>query len=145
MNQKAVTTKKTFSRQTAVSVDIAASAEKVWALLTNAPEYTKWNTTIVSLDGEITPGNTIKLVSTLDPKRTFKLKVKVFEPASKLVWGDPMGARTYTLTPNRSGVTLTMSEKIGGPIYPLFASKIPSFDQSFDTFVADIKKEAERN
>ncbi len=144
MNSKALTTKNTFSRQTSVSVDIAASAEKVWAILTDAPRYTKWNSTIVSIDGEIAPGKTIKLVSTLDPKRIFKLRVKVFEPASKLVWGDPMGARTYQLTPNRNGVTLTMTERIGGPIFPLFASKIPSFDQSFDIFVANIKKEAER-
>lgn len=36
-----------------------------------------------------------------------------------------------------------MTEKIGGPIYPLFAKMIPSFDQSFEQYVKDLKKEAE--
>lgn len=141
---KAITTKSTFSRTTTIEADINAPARVVWAILTTAQNYTTWNSTIISIDGDIALGNTIKLVSKLDPKRTFKLKVKEFVPNQTLAWGDPMGKRTYTLE-DKSGVThFTMIEKIGGPVFPLFASKIPSFDQSFDTFVADIKKEAER-
>jgi hypothetical protein len=37
----------------------------------------------------------------------------------------------------------TMTEKIGGVMFPLFANKIPPFDQSFEQFTADLKKEAE--
>ena len=36
-----------------------------------------------------------------------------------------------------------MVEKIGGLLYPLFARMIPSFDQSFEQFAADLKKTAE--
>ena len=36
-----------------------------------------------------------------------------------------------------------MVEKIGGLMFPLFASQIPSFDESFEQFTADLKKEAE--
>jgi hypothetical protein len=36
-----------------------------------------------------------------------------------------------------------MREKIGGPLFPLFAGAIPSFDESFERFTADLKKEAE--
>jgi hypothetical protein len=36
-----------------------------------------------------------------------------------------------------------MSERIGGPLFPLFASYIPPFDESFERFAADLKKEAE--
>jgi hypothetical protein len=36
-----------------------------------------------------------------------------------------------------------MTEKIGGFMFPLFASKIPSFDQSFEKFTADLKAKAE--
>jgi hypothetical protein len=36
-----------------------------------------------------------------------------------------------------------MTEKIGGPLFPLFASSIPSFDASFERFAADLKREAE--
>ncbi len=141
---KAITTKSMFSRVTTVNTKIIAPASVVWAVLTNSQNYTAWNSTVISLVGDITPGGTIKLVSKLDPKRTFKLKVKEFVPNQILEWGDPMGKRTYTLE-EQSGVThFTMTEKIGGPIYPLFASKIPSLDESFEQFANDLKKEAEK-
>jgi uncharacterized protein YndB with AHSA1/START domain len=143
-NNKATTIRKTFSRTTSVSINIQADPSIVWALLTNASDYKRWNSTIVSIEGEIAAGEKIRLKSTLDPKRTFKLKVKKLEAEKSLVWGDAMGKRTYTLMPNGKGsVNFSMIEKIGGPIFPLFASKIPSFDASFDQFAADLKKEAE--
>lgn len=40
-NGKATTTKKTFSRETSVSIDIQADPRKIWGLLTNAENYPK--------------------------------------------------------------------------------------------------------
>ena len=143
-NGKAMTLKTLFSRTTSVALDIKSAPSIVWTLLTTAAGYTIWNTTIVSLEGDIALGNTIQLKSTLDPKRTFKLKIKEYVEQTKLVWGDAMGERTYFMTDNGSGqVHFSMSEKIGGPMFPLFASKIPSFDASFEQFAADLKKAAE--
>jgi uncharacterized protein YndB with AHSA1/START domain len=140
----ATTTKRLFSRETEVAVEIRARAADVWALLVDAAQYPKWSSTVVSIDGEIAPGATIKLKSTLAPKRTFKLTVRQFEPPTCLVWGDAMGRRTYRLTPNASGtVSFSMHEKIGGPLFPLFARMIPSFDAAFDQFAADLKRKAE--
>ena len=144
-NGQATTEKKTFSRTTSVSTSIQADAATVWGLLTDASNMANWNSTIVSVEGNIAVGEKIQLVSTLDPKRTFKLKVKEIVPNQKLVWGDAMGKRTYTLSPTANGVLFSMSEKIGGPIFPLFANKIPSFDESFEQFAADLKKAAESN
>lgn len=140
---KAVTTKKTFSRETRVSVRVEAAPSIVWALLTRASDYPRWNSTVVSITGEIKSGGSIELKSTLNEKRTFKLKVKEFVPEKRLVWGDAMGSRVYTLEKSGKGVQFTMSEKIGGPLFPLFAGMIPPFDESFDKFAADLKKEAE--
>lgn len=143
-NGKAVTIKKTFSRETSVSTTIKADASIVWALLTNAKDMARWNSTIVSVEGDITEGGKIQLKSKLDPKRTFKLKVKEFVPTKRLVWGDAQGNRIYTLTDNGNGTTtFSMNEKIGGPIFPLFAKMIPSFDASFEQMAADLKREAE--
>lgn len=140
----ATTTRRFFSRETSVSVDIAATADRVWALLTDVAGIPRWNSTVVSLTGEIKPGGRIALVSTLDPKRTFKLAVKGFEPGRRLVWGDAMGTRTHEITSRPGGgVTVTMHEKIGGPIFPLFARMIPPFDAAFDQFAADLKRAAE--
>lgn len=143
MNQKATTIRKTFSRETSVQASIAADPAIVWALLTHAADYPRWNSTVTSIQGEIKAGATIELKSILDAKRTFKLKVKEFEPQKRLVWGDAMGSRVYSLEKSGSGTQFSMTERIGGPMFPLFAGMIPSFDESFDKFAADLKKEAE--
>ena len=140
---KATTTKTTFSRETAVQIDIQADQSIIWNLLTNAADIPRWNSTIVSLEGDIKEGETVKLVSTLDESRTFKLKVKEMQPEGRLVWGDFQGSRVYLLSRNGENVTFSMSEKIGGPLFPLFSRLIPPFDDSFEQFAADLKKEAE--
>ncbi len=143
-NGKARTEKKTFSRETSVSIDIQSDPAIIWKLLTTAQEYPRWNPTVISIEGVIAKGNKIKLKSALDPKRVFKLQVKEMEDGKKLVWGDGMGTRIYTLKGNGRGITnLAMSEKIGGLMFPLFASQIPSFDGSFEQFALALKKEAE--
>jgi len=141
---KATTTKKTFSRETSVSTTIFADSAIVWALLTHASDFPRWNSTVTSVKGEIREGGTIELKSTLDEKRTFKLRVKEFVPGKRLVWGDSQGSRVYTLRKGDGGsVLFSMTEKIGGPLFPLFAKYIPPFDESFEKFAADLKKEAE--
>jgi len=143
-NGKAITVKKTFSRETSVSIDIKADAAIVWTLLTNAADFPRWNSTILSIEGDIKQGEKIKLKSTLDPKRAFKLIVKEFEPEIKLSWGDGKGIRTYTISKNgKETVTFSMTEKIGGLMFPMYAKYIPPFDKSFEQFAADLKKEAE--
>lgn len=141
---KATTTRKTFSRETSVSTTIFADPAIVWALLTHASDFPRWNSTVTSMKGEIREGGTVDLKSILDEKRTFKLKVKEFVPEKRLVWGDTMGTRVYTLDKVRAGeVRFMMWEKIGGPLFPLFAGSIPSFDETFERYAADLKKEAE--
>lgn len=142
-NGKASTTKKTFNRETTVRILIDAEASIVWALLTNAKDFTRWNSTVTSLEGNIAKGEKIKLKSTLDEKRTFKLKVKEMVPNKRMVWGDGKGERVYTLEKNGDGVAFCMTEKIGGLMFPMYAKYLPSFDESFEQFAADLKKEAE--
>ena len=138
------TTKKTFSRTTEVSIDIDAPADAVWALLVDAKSFPSWNSTVLELDGEIALGQTLKLKSTMAPERVFKLKVKSMDAPKTMVWGDMMGAREYSLQPTTDGTRFSMREKIGGPLFPLFARMIPDFDDAFNTFAADLKKAAER-
>lgn len=141
---KATTTRTTFSRETSVSTTINADPSIVWALLTNAADLPRWNSTVTSVKGNIREGETIELKSTLDEKRTFKLKVKEFVLEKRLVWGDAQGNRVYTIDKGSGkGVRFTMTEKIGGPLFPLFAGFIPSFDESFEQYAADLKREAE--
>lgn len=140
---KASTIKKTFSRETSVSILISADKAIIWSLLTNADDFPRWNSTITSLEGEIRLGEKIGLKSTLDEKRTFKLKIKELEPEQRLVWGDGQGNRVYMLATEGSAIRFTMMEKIGGLMFPMYAGMIPSFDESFEQFAQDLKREAE--
>ncbi|NOT76098.1 MAG: SRPBCC domain-containing protein [Cyclobacteriaceae bacterium] len=141
---KTTTIRKTFSRETSVMIEIQASPSVIWKLLTEAENYPKWNSTIVSIEGKIAKGEKIKLKSTLDTKRTFSLTVKEFESEKRLVWGDGQGNREYTIQSSGNGkATFTMDEKIGGLMFPLYASYIPPFDQSFEQFAADLKRASE--
>jgi uncharacterized protein YndB with AHSA1/START domain len=141
---KATTVKTTFHRETSVSIEIKADPGIVWALLTKAADYPRWNSTIISIQGNIALGEKIKLKSTLDSNRTFKLKIKEFEPEKRLVWGDGQGKRVFSIVKNENGnLTFTMTEKIGGFMFPMYAKMIPSFDQSFERFANDLKKESE--
>jgi len=143
-NGKATTEKKTFSRTTSVAADINADTAIIWKLLTTASDYPRWNSTVISVEGSIAAGQKIKLKSTLAPKRTFKLEVKEYLTGQRLAWGDGQGNRLYTLVKKDNGiVTFAMTEKIGGFMFPMYAKYIPSFDQSFEQFAADLKKEAE--
>ncbi len=142
-NGIATTSKKTFSRTTTISQKINAHPSIVWTLLSNADDYARWNSTIISIEGQIEEGEKIRLKSTLAPNRTFKLKIKEMKPHELLIWGDAMGKRTFRLTEEQEGTRFTMTERIGSVMFPLFAGKIPSFDEAFEQFTADLKKEAE--
>jgi uncharacterized protein YndB with AHSA1/START domain len=140
----ATTTKKLFSRTTTVSAAIQAPPAVIWSLLTDVERYLTWNSTLISIEGSIRPGGSIQLTSKLDSKRTFTLKIKDFQDPTRLVWGDAMGTRVYLLEDQEaSGTRFTMTETIGGPLFPLFASQIPSFDTSFEQLTLDLKRAAE--
>lgn len=141
----AQTTRAVFSRETRVSIEILATPEAIWDLLTDANRYPHWNSTVVSIRGQIAAGQAIGLESNLSPGKTFRLKVKAFEPPRRMVWGSMMGSRSFRVESIGNGLTrFEMSEKIGGPLFPLFARLIPSFDDSFNQFAADLKAAAEK-
>jgi len=144
MSVKAQTIRSTFSRETSISIDINADVSIIWALLTNAVDHPRWNSTVTFIEGQIALGEKIRLKSTLDAKRIFKLTVKEFVPGKRLVWGDSQGNRVYTMGQNSNGsAKFSMAEKIGGLMFPLYAGMIPPFDQSFEQFANDLKKESE--
>ncbi len=142
---QAHTVKKAFSRETIVEMDINSPTERVWQVLGQAEHYPKWTSTILALEGKIAPGESLRLRSALDPKRTFRLKVKALEPNGRMVWGGSMGERIFALTALPEGGTrFRMSEKIGSPLFFLFAGMIPPFDEAFDRFAQDLKLESEK-
>jgi hypothetical protein len=148
-NGTAITTKSTFRRTTSVAIRVNAKPDILWAMLTNADDFPRWNSTVTSIEGPIAQGNTIKVKVKIDAKRVFKLKVNVFEHKSRMTWEQGMapffkGVRTYTLTPNSDvSTTFAMEETMGGLMFPMAAGSIPDFKAPFEQYAADVKKEAE--
>lgn len=130
-----------------VGATIAAEPEVVWALLTDAEGYPRWNSTVISIDGEIAASQEIALRSKVDPERTFELTVSTFDENRTLVWEDGGGAfrgvRTFTLTPRGDGTTeFRMAEVFTGSMMGMIEGKLPDFRPSFDAFAADLSRAA---
>jgi hypothetical protein len=139
----------TFRMETAVAINIKASADKIMALLTNASGFTKWNSTVISVDRQIKQSEKIKLVSKLDPKRTFNLKVSELTPTT-MVWQDgfaPMfsGVRTFSLTTKSDGTTdFSMVEVFKGIMLPMIKGSLPDFKPNFEQYALDLKTAVEK-
>lgn len=148
---RVIHSRRAFRMEIAVSIQIAASAEKVWSLLTTAQDFARWNSTIERIEGKIALGETIRLWAKAAPGRVFKLKITAFRPPEQLVWQDGMypmfqGSRRYTLTRQpQNGVVFGMSETFSGLMLPMIAGSLPDFGPSFERFAADLKAEAERS
>jgi hypothetical protein len=134
----------------AVRTTINASPEKVWAVLTDAAGYSGWNTAVVSLQGRIALGEKLKLVSVVDPKRTFTLKVAELDRPHRMVWASGMpfglfkGVRTYELRPDgNDGTDFAMTEVFSGPLAPMITKAIPDLTESFEHWADGLKKASE--
>jgi uncharacterized protein YndB with AHSA1/START domain len=144
---KAVRTRTDDALDYSIAIAIDAEPQTVWAVLTDAAAFTKWNSTVTRLDGKIAKGEKLELVSKVAPDRTFTLTVSEADAPKKMVWEDGngmfLGVRHFTLTPRDGGTVLAMSETYSGLFLGSAEKKMPDFTQNFETFAADVKREAE--
>jgi hypothetical protein len=128
---------------------ISATPEVVWELLTDAPGYTSWNTTVDRVEGRIEPGGKIKVLVKINPGKAFPVRVAEFVPPERMVWsgGLPLGlfkgVRTFTLIPSGGGTRFAMREVYSGVLAPLIGRSIPDLQPAFDEFAAALKLRAE--
>lgn len=131
------------------SADIKASPERVWAVLTDAAGYSRWDSGVVRVEGTIAPGNTIKVFSSVSPNRAFPVKVSEFQPAQVMQWSGGMplglfkGVRTFRLTPDGGATRFEMREEFTGPMLPLIWRSMPDLGPSFAQFATGLKAQAE--
>lgn len=150
MNEPKVTkSQSAFSMVCGVTVNVQASAVRIWTLLTDAKDFPRWNSTVAKIDGEIREGQQIKL-QVPGTERTFAPKVSGVVPNQRMVWTSgfaPMfgGARTFQLTPRDDGSTdFAMQERFSGLMLPLAKGSMPDFGPIFARYATDLKNEAER-
>src|SRR5271165_1562907 len=135
----------------ATRTTIAATPETIWQILTDAPNYPSWNTTVSGVEGRIAPGETVTVHAKVSPGRAFPVKVATFEVPRRMVWSSGMplglfkGERTFDLRPSADGsVEFSMREEYSGLMAPLITKSIPDLQPAFDEFAACLKARAEQ-
>ena len=130
---------------------IAASADRIWSLLTDAPGYPSWNRAVDKVEGTIAPGETITVRVPVNPGRDFPVKVTAFDNGRRMVWtgGMPLGLfkgeRTFLLEPNGGGTTFSMQEVYTGALAGMMFKQIPDLSGAFDDFGESLKAAAEKS
>jgi hypothetical protein len=148
-NAKATRTGSAFRMDCAIQTTIRASPDRIWALLTDAAGFPRWNSTVTSIEGEIAAGQTLKLRVPSAPGRVFKPKVSIVEPGRSMIWSDGMapmfkGIRTFTLTPCGDGSTeFSMREEFSGLMLPMIKGSLPDFAPVFEAYAEDLRRAAE--
>lgn len=131
--------------------DINAAPETIWAVLVDGAKYPAWDSGVLSVDGRIAPGETIKVVSGANPGRTFPVKVTEFSANRSMEWSGGMplglfkGVRRFTLTPAAGGTTrFHVREEYTGPLLSMMWRSMPDLGPSFAQFANGLKQRAER-
>ena len=138
-----------LTRSCCVQLNIRASADVVWALLTNAAAYPSWNPTVCRIDGRIEAGQRIRL-HVPGSSRTFSPRVSELAAGRRMIWSGGLaplfkGVRTFVLMPESDGTTsFAMEERFSGVVFALVKSRMPDFRPIFEAFAAGLQREAER-
>ena len=115
-----------------VEASIRATPEIVWAILTDAKNFPRWNSTVTAIEGEIRDGGRLR-VHVPGTDRTFAPKVTDVAPPERMTWTGgfaPLfkGVRTFTLRRGNEGSTrFAMEERFSGLMLPLVKNSLPDF------------------
>lgn len=119
-----------MSKVIKTEIQINATPEKVWSILTNFDQYPQWNPFIKSISGQVAVGN--KITARLEPPgaqgMTFKPTVLAFEAFKEFRWLGHLlfpglfdGEHKFELIDHKNGTTtFIQSEKFKGILVPLF-------------------------
>ncbi len=149
LNRPQVTqTRGTFSLVCRVEIRIQAATARVWALLTDAPNFPRWNSTVTGIDGQIGDGQRIR-IHVPETTRTFTPRISIGVPNGRMTWTGgfaPLfkGVRTFELTPAGGSTIFVMQERFSGLMLPLVGRSLPDFGPVFERYANDLKREAER-
>jgi uncharacterized protein YndB with AHSA1/START domain len=131
---------------------IQAPPAEVWAVLTDAAGYERWNPEILGVEGVFAASGRIKVRVRIGSGavRSLTLAVTEFLPPSRMQWvgGVPgglfVGTRTLTVSPAADGTEFRMVVEMSGPLAPLITKSLGDRRPELDAFSAALKTEAER-
>ena len=123
-----------MSKQLRTQIDIQATPERVWQVLTDFDAYPRWNPFMTEASGIARQGErlTIRMQPVGGRAMTFRPTVREAVPGRRLRWlgrllapGIFDGEHSFTLEPLPSGgVRLTQQEDFRGMLVPLLARSL---------------------
>ncbi|PWW24221.1 hypothetical protein JD79_03399 [Geodermatophilus normandii] len=122
-----------MTKRLSSSVDIGATPERVWEVLTDLAAYPAWNPFIVRAEGAVGPGRRLTLrmqpvggrAMTLRPRLVEVTADRVLRWRGRLVLPGLMDAEhTFVLQPQAAGTRLVQSETFRGVLVPFLASSL---------------------
>jgi hypothetical protein len=145
----AITTRTAFRLTSAVTRSIGAPATTIWNLLTDLGAQSRWNSTLVSIEGKVALGERVSFRVPDAPGQTFSPTVVAYDEAKSMVWRLNrwpllVSERTYRLTPGpHSSTEFTIDEVFQGLLLPVIAKSLPDFGAMFERTATDLKAAAE--
>ena len=123
-----------MTKQLQAEIEVQASAERVWEVLTDFAAYPEWNPFIVKASGEPVPGARLELHMRLAGRRPTTLRPEVLDadPGRTLRWLGRLlvpglfdGEHRFTIQPTGPGrVRVTQHEVFRGVLTPLVLAMI---------------------
>ncbi len=143
-----------MTKEIKTTIQINASPEKVWSILTNFENYPKWNPFIKSIKGDVKVGN--KITARIEPPgakgMTFKPRILAYETNKELKWLGHLwfsglfdGEHIFELIDNGNGTTTFIQrEKFKGLLVPMFKKMLDINSlNGFDNMNKKLKELAE--
>ncbi len=135
-------------------VDISASPEVVWRVLTDFVAYPKWNPLLRAVQGDPVQGRRLKIRARLSRNNVYRFSARVIKavPASELcvrgkLWIKGVFEPEYTaiIIPNGiNGVRFAQRTSFSGLLAPLIFPFIQArFKERFELMSSALKKTAE--
>ena len=141
-------------RSISATVDIAATPERVWAVLADLAAYPQWNPFIRSASGKLAEGArlTLRLAPAGGRAMTFRPTVLAARPGKLLRWigrlivpGIFDGTHQFALEDLGGRTRLTQSETFRGLLVPFTGTTMTRTEAGFHALNQALKERAERS
>ena len=138
-----------FSLIFGVQVNVEATPGRIWNFLTDAENFSRWNSTVTSLEGDIREGGRLR-VRIPGTTSVYAFTVSGFVPDERMIWTGGIApvfkdVRSFQLLKWYDGTTaFRMTTRFSGLLLPFVRSSLAGFDRVFARYANDLKSAAEQ-
>lgn len=140
-------------REVHTSIDLAATPQQVWDVLTDFAAYPSWNPFFVSVEGQPHPGSVLvlrtKFFQRLRPVRS-TVTIRRIVPLRRLEWGGGLaaprladGEHGFALAPVRNGTRLQHYARFRGLLIPMAGTLVDALERRCSNLNSALKTRVE--